>query len=70
MMDIVENDLLRPMGNVTFIRLDGSVPSNDRMGLVNRCQANITFLFVFDAPTEGFVFGKHFFISTVKHNDK
>ena len=36
MMDIVESDVLRPMANVTFLRLDGSVPSNDRMNLVNR----------------------------------
>lgn len=36
MMDIVESDLLKQMPNVTYIRLDGSVPSNARMDLVNR----------------------------------
>ena len=40
MMDIVESDLLKQLPNVTYLRLDGSVPANSRMGLVNRFNAD------------------------------
>jgi len=36
MMDIVENDLLKTMPNVTYLRMDGSIPSSSRFDLVNK----------------------------------
>ncbi len=36
MIDIVESELLRKMENVSFLRLDGSVPPSDRYGIVDR----------------------------------
>ena len=43
MMDIVEKDLLGlRMPGVTYLRLDGSVPSADRQGIVDRFNKDIS----------------------------
>lgn len=44
MMDIVENDLLkRLMPSVTYLRLDGSVPTQARQGIVDRFNNDISY---------------------------
>ena len=42
MMDIVENDLLKIMPNVTYLRLDGSVPAIDRHGIVTKFNNDVS----------------------------
>ena len=42
MMDIVENDLLKTMPNLTYLRLDGSVPAIDRHGLVTKFNNDVS----------------------------
>ena len=41
-MDIVENDLLKTMPNLTYLRLDGSVPAIDRHGLVTKFNNDVS----------------------------
>lgn len=36
MIDIIENELLKKMQNVSFLRLDGTVPAGDRFGIVKK----------------------------------
>jgi TATA-binding protein-associated factor len=36
MIDIIECDLLRRMSNVSYLRLDGTVPPSERFGIVNK----------------------------------
>lgn len=36
MIDIIENELLRKMQNVSFLRLDGTIPPADRFGIVKK----------------------------------
>ena len=36
MIDIIENELLKKMQNVTFLRLDGTVPAGERFGIVKK----------------------------------
>ena len=42
MMDIVENDLLKNMPNVTYLRLDGSVPAIERHGIVTKFNNDVS----------------------------
>lgn len=36
MIDIIENELLKKMHNVSFLRLDGTIPPADRFGIVKK----------------------------------
>lgn len=36
MIDIIENELLKKMANVSYLRLDGTVPPADRFGIVKK----------------------------------
>jgi TATA-binding protein-associated factor len=58
MMDIVENDLLKSMQNVTYLRMDGSVPAASRMDLVNKFNTDPSIdIFLLSTSV-----GKHFLI--------
>jgi TATA-binding protein-associated factor len=36
MIDIIENELLRKMANVSYLRLDGTIPPSERFGIVRK----------------------------------
>ena len=61
MIDIVEKDLLKAkMPGVTYLRLDGSVPANERQGIVDKFNNDVSvdLLLISTAVGECRVFAK------------